>query len=69
QLGKTCGTVSNGCNGTLNCGTCSQLGKTCVSGRCLGNYGTYCTTGSQCHTGRCKPLTKFLWFKMGNYCY
>lgn len=67
-LSKKCGTVSNGCNGTLNCGTCSR-GKTCVNGNCLGGYGDYCTTGSQCYTGRCKPLFQFLWFKSGNYCY
>ena len=68
QLGKQCGTVSNGCSGTLNCGTCSG-GKTCTVGHCLGNYGSYCTSGSQCVTGRCKPLFKFLWYKTGNYCY
>jgi len=68
QLGKTCGSVSDGCSKTLNCGAC-QKRKMCVNGKCLGTYGDYCTTGSQCYTGRCKPLTRFLWYTTGNYCY
>lgn len=68
QLGKTCGTIGNGCSGTLNCGSCTR-GKTCVGGKCLGTYGSYCTSGSQCENGRCKPLTRFLWYTTGNYCY
>ena len=68
QLGKQCGSVNNGCNSTLNCGTCSG-GKICTGGHCLGNYGSYCTSGSQCATGRCKPSFRFLWYRTGNYCY
>jgi len=33
SLGKTCGSWSDNCGGTLNCGTCSS-GSTCVSGTC-----------------------------------
>jgi hypothetical protein len=33
-LGYTCGSVSDGCGGTLNCGTCSS-GYTCTSGTCV----------------------------------
>ena len=68
QLGKQCGSVNNGCNSTLNCGTCSG-GKTCTGGHCLGTYGSSCTSGSQCVTGRCKPPFRFLWYRSGNYCY
>ena len=35
-LGKNCGTVSNGCSGTLNCGTCST-GYTCQNNICIKN--------------------------------
>ena len=34
SLGYTCGTASDGCGKTLNCGTCAS-GKVCVSGKCL----------------------------------
>ncbi|MFA5048067.1 MAG: glycoside hydrolase family 9 protein [Patescibacteria group bacterium] len=34
QLGKTCGSVDNGCGTTLNCGTCAS-GSTCAGGACV----------------------------------
>ena len=33
SLGKTCGSVSNGCGGTLSCGSCA-LGQTCTNNVC-----------------------------------
>jgi hypothetical protein len=33
-LGYTCGNVSDGCSGTLNCGTCAS-GYTCTVGTCV----------------------------------
>ncbi len=44
--GKNCGTISNGCGGTLNCGTCSG------SDMCTNNV---CT--SACGTGGCGTVT------------
>jgi hypothetical protein len=45
--GKTCGSLSNGCGGTLNCGTCGT-GFTCNAGTCVqdapANQAQYDTT-------------------------
>lgn len=35
QLGKSCGSLSNGCGMTLQCGTCSR-GQTCDANVCVG---------------------------------
>jgi len=34
QLGKTCGSVDDGCGGSLNCGTCG-IEQVCISGNCM----------------------------------
>ena len=57
-LGRTCGTVSNECGGTLNCGTCST-GYTCaVNGTCIKNVvitcnGVTCNSEEYCSNGVC----------------
>ncbi|OGZ29244.1 MAG: hypothetical protein A2562_04295, partial [Candidatus Nealsonbacteria bacterium RIFOXYD1_FULL_39_11] len=50
SLGKNCGTVSDGCGGTLSCGTC-QTDYTCSSNVCVQN--TQCVSGQtqSCSTG------------------
>jgi hypothetical protein len=35
SLGDNCGTVSDGCGGTLNCGTTCPSGQTCTSNVCI----------------------------------
>ena len=42
-LGATCGTPSNGCGGTLSCGTCSA--------------GQSCSASNQCSPSACVPTT------------
>lgn len=50
QLGRTCGSWSNGCTGTLNCGTC-PTGKTCSStGSCITSG---CTPDNSCAANTC----------------
>ena len=44
-LGKNCGTVSDGCGGTLNCGNCAA-NQTCTANVCVNN----CVPGCN---GRC----------------
>jgi len=39
NLGVTCGSASDGCNGTLSCGSCSG-NQICKSGTCAANTGT-----------------------------
>jgi hypothetical protein len=46
QLGDNCGTVGDGCGGTLNCGTCSGS-QTCGGGG----------TPNHCGSGSCTPTT------------
>ena len=41
QLNDTCGSVSNGCNGTLSCGTCNGT-QVCSSGKCYGTGALPC---------------------------
>jgi hypothetical protein len=36
-----CGTASNGCGGTVSCGTCGE-GTTCTSGQCQSCNLPYC---------------------------
>ncbi|MFA5796579.1 MAG: MopE-related protein [Candidatus Woesearchaeota archaeon] len=43
-LGKTCGSWSDGCSATLNCGTCNS-GYTCTSGQCVADATSCTTTG------------------------
>jgi hypothetical protein len=50
QLGFNCGAVSDGCGGTLNCGTCTG-GQTCGGGGAANVCG-----GPVCHVG---PLVTF----------
>ena len=50
SLGYTCGTASDGCGGTLNCGTCSS-GQTCnASGQCVASCtpATCASLGKSC---------------------
>lgn len=57
QLGRTCGSVSNGCGKTLSCGpcqdgyTCSTEGK-CIAGGCTA-VGGYCLSDSSCCSKKC----------------
>ncbi len=51
--GKNCGTISDGCGGTLDCGTCTVSGETCggggVANVCGGNTCTTCAAqGAEC---------------------
>ena len=48
-LGKNCGTFSDGCGGTLTCGTCSS-GYTCNSGVCQCVPATCASLGKNCGT-------------------
>ena len=43
---RTCGQVSDGCGGQLNCGTCSNPTPLCSNNVC-----TVCTSNAQCGTG------------------
>lgn len=45
QLGKTCGSWSDGCGKTLNCGTC-ETGKSCISGNCVDAETLACGDGT-----------------------
>jgi hypothetical protein len=45
SLNSTCGQVSDGCGGQLNCGTCSN-----PTPLCLNNVCTSCTSNAQCGT-------------------
>jgi hypothetical protein len=45
-----CGTVSNGCTGTISCGTCSP-GNTCRSGQCCLTCPPVLEEGDLCGTG------------------
>ncbi len=42
SLGKNCGSVSDGCGGTLNCGTCAA-GNTCTANVCVASGSEPCT--------------------------
>jgi hypothetical protein len=68
-LGKTCGTVADGCGGTLHCGTCEATQcqtcgadntcvSTCTAGQvCCGGTCLTCPSGQICCDGTCKlPL-------------
>lgn len=44
SLGLNCGNASNGCGGTLNCGSCSS-GYYCLNGQCIPNG---CTPTTSC---------------------
>jgi len=45
-LGYSCGSWSDGCSGTLNCGTC-PTGKTCSNGQCVSTCTNQCTSGAK----------------------
>ena len=49
--GIECGPASDGCGGTLNCGTCIA-GEGCVAGQCQPQAST-CTSDAHCATGNC----------------
>jgi len=49
SLGKNCGSVANGCGGTLSCGTCAA-GQTCSNNTCVTAPPSSCAH-SQCTTG------------------
>lgn len=55
--GKNCGSISNGCGGTLSCGTCAT-GQTCTNNVCTGSSPpsgscahSQCTTGAKLTSG------------------
>jgi hypothetical protein len=45
-LGYTCGVASDGCGGTLNCGTCPN-NYTCLSNKCAASCTNECTGGAK----------------------
>lgn len=55
QAGAQCGSVSNGCGGTINCGSCGS-NETCESNQCVptqtpgDGIGSACSTSAQCGT-------------------
>ncbi|HEY5957179.1 MAG TPA: kelch repeat-containing protein, partial [Polyangiaceae bacterium] len=51
-LGKNCGVVSDGCNGTLNCGSCAS-GQTCAQNTCT-------TTVDACSHSPCSSGAKLV---------
>lgn len=61
SLGKTCGNVSDGCGGTLSCGTCTVSGQVCTNNVCTEcmistwtpSGATYCTTETFTQTSNC----------------
>jgi hypothetical protein len=58
SLGYECGSVSNGCGGTLNCGTCTT--GTCQAGSCI------VTTNGD--TGNGDDTTDECVFTLGDFC-
>jgi hypothetical protein len=64
-LGFICGPASDGCGGTLQCGTCDDPElDTCCTGQCVsldddnncGECGNVCTGILSCFLGECLPL-------------
>ena len=49
--GKVCGTIPDGCGGTLNCGTCGP-GQSCQGGQCVSGCTASCS-GKQCGDDGC----------------
>jgi len=49
QLGKNCGSVANGCGGTINCGTCVK-GNQCTNNVCTCIPATCASLGKTCGT-------------------
>ncbi|VVB82737.1 Uncharacterised protein [uncultured archaeon] len=70
EIGKTCGSWSNGCSSNLDCGTCPS-GQQCIYGQCINNClasRATCSVNSDCCNGLCKQDT-FLWWNVGTpYC-
>ena len=57
-LSRTCGTVSDGCGGTLNCGTCEtgyscQVNGTCIKDVVIDCGEVNCANGEYCFNGVC----------------
>ena len=57
-LGRTCGSVSDGCGGTLNCGTCTTGYSCAVNGTCIKEVvidcgSVTCKSGEYCSNGVC----------------
>lgn len=46
QLGKFCGPVNNGCNQTIDCGSCLS-GQTCSNGQCINSCINPCSSGQK----------------------
>ena len=46
--GKTCGTASDGCTGSYNCGTGCGTGQTCIAGSCQGSTCQPTPMGTAC---------------------
>jgi hypothetical protein len=57
-VGANCGTMSDGCGGTLSCGTCSSSAPYCVSNTCYTTPPRTCRygdCGGYCCPGPCGP--------------
>jgi hypothetical protein len=52
--GKNCGTIADGCGGTLSCGTCAA-GQTCSANVCVSSGGTGSCAHSVCSIGTALP--------------
>jgi len=68
--GKTCGTASDGCGGTLNCGTCSA-GQICSSSSvcaACGGAGQPCCAGNTCSGTGCCDTGPGVCLALGSAC-
>src|SRR3990170_6879142 len=48
SVGAVCGTVSDGCGGTLTCGPCTGTGRKCIE-----PDGTWYFAGQHCEANKC----------------
>ena len=65
--GSSCGSIADGCEGTIECGTCGD-GSTCSSGTCVAatcsdvskqccpDEGIDCDAPNECIQGQCDPI-------------
>lgn len=72
ELGKSCGSVDDGCGNSLNCGTCVDDGNVCTDDVCNSgvcehpnnaapcNDEDACTTGDVCSGGSCNSGTPLI---------
>jgi len=64
QLGKECGSWSDGCGGTIDCGTCPS-GQTCSNGICVAAPGPGCS--DECSSGARECVDSTSYKECGNY--